>query len=679
MIFLLVSCNTHLKGQDSSSLADIIPIANAGENRVGFVEQSVVFDGSQSSGVEFEWYFGDGQRSESLLTEHIYSEAGTYQAVLTAWGSDGTWRSDAISVSIQNPPTERVPITSSTIVNTDNHVWALFPENGSLSQFSLTGDRLAEFSICNNPQQLAYSEQVLGISCREPDSMILFSTTENNIQTIDLPNGSQPYGIVGRDERWWVSLSGLGQLAEWTDEGLTTYELGPDPRALSLLHDGRLVSPQWRATEEGAKLYFFEGGEVEQVLLGKDFGGDSDNTTGGSPNLLESVVPTLDGQSVFIPMLHSNTLRGEYRSGNALNFESTVRAMLATIELDAMSESPSARKHFDERGRSSAVACSPDGRLYVLHSGSGHVSILNQNTLENIGSILNVGSGASGLSLSPDGKKLYINSWLNRTIKAYDTIDPSGSPVWESHISSEEPLSEIILKGKRIFHSSADTRITKSQYIACSNCHPDGDHDGQTWDFTDRGEGLRNTTSLLGRSGTSMGPLHWTGNYDEIQDFELDMRFHFGGEGYIDDIEFEECEDSLGQSKAGLSEDLDALAAYIESLPFPPKAPVSPQVGSDVFESLNCDECHPPPLYTDSNLSSFIRHDIGTLKESSGQRLGSQLDGLDTPTLLGLWFSSPYLHDGTASNIAEAIRSHQDYQVLSEGQIEDLVDFLLAL
>ncbi|MBL8917526.1 MAG: hypothetical protein JNJ54_01585 [Myxococcaceae bacterium] len=46
-----------------------------------------------------------------------------------------------------------------------------------------------------------------------------------------------------------------------------------------------------------------------------------------------------------------------------------------------------------------------------------------------------------------------------------------------------------LLVGKRLFHDAADPRLARDGYIACSNCHPDGDEDGLVWDFTDRGEG----------------------------------------------------------------------------------------------------------------------------------------------------------------------------------------------
>ncbi len=89
-------------------------------------------------------------------------------------------------------------------------------------------------------------------------------------------------------------------------------------------------------------------------------------------------------------------------------------------------------------------------------------------------------------------------------------------------------------------------------YISCATCHIDGGHDGRTFDFTGRGEGLRNTTSLVGRMGLKFGPVHWSANFDEIQDFENDIRDNFGGQGFLTGGQFAATESPLGAPKAGL-------------------------------------------------------------------------------------------------------------------------------
>ena len=64
------------------------------------------------------------------------------------------------------------------------------------------------------------------------------------------------------------------------------------------------------------------------------------------------------------------------------------------------------------------------------------------------------------------------------------------------NVAVDEKLAPIVLAGKRVFHDTTDPRMARDNYLSCAVCHFDGDQDGRVWDFTDRGEGLRNTTSL---------------------------------------------------------------------------------------------------------------------------------------------------------------------------------------
>jgi cytochrome c peroxidase len=188
--------------------------------------------------------------------------------------------------------------------------------------------------------------------------------------------------------------------------------------------------------------------------------------------------------------------------------------------------------------------------------------------------------------------------------------------------------------------------------------------------------------------------LHWSGNFDEVQDFENDIRSAFGGDGFMNDADFftGTRSEPLGDPKAGVSAELDALAAYVNSLTDAGRSPhreadglvsAGAQAGQALFQALDCGSCHSGALFTDS--SSGLRHDVGTLKNSSGQRLGGILDGLDTPTLLGLWSTAPYLHDGSASSLQEVLIDanpdglHSDIQSLSAAELDQLTEFLLQL
>ena len=239
-------------------------------------------------------------------------------------------------------------------------------------------------------------------------------------------------------------------------------------------------------------------------------------------------------------------------------------------------------------------------------------------------------------------------------VSLLDTVD----------LVTEEKLNTEVLLGKKLFYDARDERLANLEYMSCASCHADGGDDGRVWDFSGFGEGLRNTISLRGK-GQGHGPSHWTGNFDETHDFEAQIR-DFGGLGLMFDEDFFEGTRSepFGATKAGVSPDLDALAAYMASLVIHDQSPLvsasglsaSAQLGKDLFQRKGCDSCHSGPQLTDS--PSGARHDVGTITENSGTRLSADLDGLDTPTLLGISSSKPYLHDGSAPTVAAAIVRH---------------------
>src|SRR5690606_7174503 len=122
--------------------------------------------------------------------------------------------------------------------------------------------------------------------------------------------------------------------------------------------------------------------------------------------------------------------------------------------------------------------------------------------------------------------------------------------------------------------------------------------------------------------------------------------------------------DPLGDAKAGLSPELDALAAYIASLDHVNPSPyknsdgtltVDGEAGKAVFQRLGCDFCHAGPAFTDSDRGPL--HDGGTLTALTGTRMGEPLFGIDTPTLLGIWETAPYLHDGSAPTLRDVLTS----------------------
>ncbi len=149
----------------------------------------------------------------------------------------------------------------------------------------------------------------------------------------------------------------------------------------------------------------------------------------------------------------------------------------------------------------------------------------------------------------------------------------------------------------------------------------------------------------------------------------------------------------LGDPNAGASPDLDALAAYTNSHSFTlsPYATSglsdSAKQGKELFFSseTGCANCHTGPFYTDSRprpASDIVRHDVGTGQDDPTETMGP---AYDTPTLLGVYRTAPYLHDGRAATLKDVLTVHNQGDKhgvtshLTDEQINALVDLLRAL
>ena len=93
------------------------------------------------------------------------------------------------------------------------------------------------------------------------------------------------------------------------------------------------------------------------------------------------------------------------------------------------------------------------------------------------------------------------------------------------------------------------------------------------------------------------------------------------------------------------------------------------------FDSqVGCAHCHPAPLYTD-----LKTHNVG----SKGRY--DRRNRFDTPTLIEVWRTAPYLHDGHYVTLRELLNEGQHGHVgghvkgLTDEQRSDLIEFVLSL
>ncbi len=143
--------------------------------------------------------------------------------------------------------------------------------------------------------------------------------------------------------------------------------------------------------------------------------------------------------------------------------------------------------------------------------------------------------------------------------------------------------------------------------------------------------------------------------------------------------------------------DIDRLADFMRWLAPPPRLPLntSAAAGRNVFQRIGCAICHVPLMHTGPNRSMALRnkevwlfsdlllHDMGSLGDGIAQG-PADVREMKTAPRWGLRASAPYLHEGRAATVDEAVRAHDGearaskdrYLKLNQQQVQQLLDFL---
>jgi CxxC motif-containing protein (DUF1111 family) len=148
----------------------------------------------------------------------------------------------------------------------------------------------------------------------------------------------------------------------------------------------------------------------------------------------------------------------------------------------------------------------------------------------------------------------------------------------------------------------------------------------------------------------------------------------------------------------------DDIARFTDFLQLnapPPVVPLTPQAqrGQALFAAVNCIACHKPSMQTGPSTvsvalafqnvplySDLLLHRMGSLADGIAQA-AAQPDEMRTAPLWGLRARSPFLHDGRASTILQAILMHDGeariirdrFANLSEVQKNAIIAFLESI
>jgi len=265
------------------------------------------------------------------------------------------------------------------------------------------------------------------------------------------------------------------------------------------------------------------------------------------------------------------------------------------------------------------------------------------------------GKGPRALAIV--GSRIYVAEYFTDSITLVDISEKSRLETIALPLGPAPQMTRR-RRGEMLFN---DASLCFQQWQSCASCHPGGGRaDALNWDLLNDGIGNpKNTKSLLLSHETP--PSMITGVRESA---ETAVRAGFKH------IMFATCPE----------EDAIAIDEYLKSLePVPSPHLVNGRLsrsakrGRKVFDKAGCALCHKGPLYTD-----LQKYNVGT-----GNGLDKDVE-FDTPTLVEVWRTAPYLYDGRAATIKEVLTTHNPDDKhgltsnLTDNEIEDLAQFVLS-
>ena len=536
-----------------------------------------------------------------------------------------------------------------------------------------------EIKVGSKPEGVTFvgSSHRLAVAVYGDDAIVHLDADTGDI-TATTPVFDEPYGLVSNlaGTHVYVTLDYPGQVVEIDTAAHThvvtqTWNAGRFLRGIAI-------------PDSSDRVYVTEYYTANVLAVDLNSGAVTDTWKGTSTdNLARQLILNPKRQKAYLPHIRSR-VTANHGSGSIFPYLSIVDTIegdgkrRTRIPIDTVFSTSITSNAWE-------VGVSPDAtQLYVVFAGTNDMfacEIINDDYREiGLRRKLSLGANPRAVRVAPDSQTVYVYNALDFNVMAFDT--ESLKRVATIGVT-DNPLTEQILEGKKLFYTALQPMANR-RWISCSSCHPDGDPDGRTWHNP---EGLRNTQSLAGMAWTH--PIHWSADRDEVQDFEHTIRGPLmQGKGLIKG----KVEESLGPPNSGRSRQLDAVAAYANSH----KLALSPHAkgglssvavrGRDIFLSAKtrCATCHSGPFYSDSHplaADQILRHDVGTGGDDT-EKMGP---AYDTPTLLGIYRTAPYLHHGKAETLMEVLTTqnrndgHGVTSHLSQSERAALVEFLKSL
>ena len=269
-------------------------------------------------------------------------------------------------------------------------------------------------------------------------------------------------------------------------------------------------------------------------------------------------------------------------------------------------------------------------------------------------------SGKGPRALAVAGSRVWVANYFSDTLNDVDIA--SDSMRAECVPLGAAPQMTTARIGESYFN---DATLCFQGWQACSSCHShDARVDGLNWDNLNDGIGNpKSAKSLLLAHQTP--PSMWLGVRSNAY-----VAVRAGIRNSLFTVQPPEVAETLDDY-------FKSLKPMASPLLVKDKLSEASERGKKLFfsETVGCADCHTGSFYTDLRF-----HDVGTVG-----KFDQPTDRFDTPSLVEVWRSGPYLHDGRAATIREVITQlqhedkHGNTSNLTPTQIDELAEYVLSL
>ena len=451
--------------------------------------------------------------------------------------------------------------------------------------------------------------------------------------------------------------------------------VGREPRGLALSPDGaRLIVGNARSQD--VSVVATASWQVERTI---PVNGDNLRQVTVSPDGLFAYVADMKnrGFATTRDNIDRGWVLGQRLTRVALNDESS---SFSTLSLD-----PQGKAAGDAHG----TAVSPDGKVLAVALGGTHEVMLfrtdgrplpwrSNGSRDLIAPELvrpgdtrfrrvATGGRPTELAFAPDGKALYVANYFANAVQV---VDPTSATVSRTIALGGPSEPSTARAGEMLFH---DATKSFNQWYSCNTCHSDGHTNGLDFDTLNDGRMDLSSAHLRSRKKVPTlrrvsltGPWTW-----------------HGWQTSLDSATFESFTKSM-QGQRPTDDEVKAIIAYLKTLDFPRNpnrakdGGLSPQAlrGEVVFKSSKaaCNTCHGGPEFTD-----------GKVHVTGLEERDDAYPGYNPPSLRGVYDKDPYLHDGRAKTLADALKGGHEPDsfvglgALSAPELEDLIAYIKTL